>query len=116
MIMAEFQTRRSTATLSSPGMHSLRAHVPFSPVSLCATLVVTLLVAYIGLIAMVMSYGVVTVEFTQSVRSDESELAQLESKYLDKVAEITSADYAALGYAKPVGQVFVRAESATALR
>lgn len=97
-------------------MPNLRAYLPFSPVPLCVTLVVALLVVYIGLIAMVMSYGVVTVEFSQSVRSDESELAQLESQYLDKVAQITSADYAALGYAKPAGQVFVRAQSATALR
>lgn len=91
-------------------------HLPFSPISMCVTLVVALLVVYIGLIAMVMSYGVVTMEFSQSVRSDESTVAELESQYLDKVAEITSADYTALGYAKPGTQVFVRSQGATALR
>lgn len=97
-------------------MSSIRAYLPFSPVSMAVTLVVGLLVVYIGLIAMVMSYGVVTMEFSQSVRSDESQVAELESQYLDKVAEITSADYTALGYAKPADQLFVRAQGATALR
>ncbi len=97
-------------------MLSLRTNLPFSLVSLCVTLVLVLLVAYIGLMATVMSYAVLTVEFSQSVRSDESTVAELESQYLDRVSQITGADYTALGYAKPVTQIFVRAESATALR
>lgn len=97
-------------------MPSIRSYLPFSPVSLCVTLVAVLAVSYIGLMAMVMSYAALTVEFSQSVRSDESAVAALESQYLDRVAEITGTDYTALGYAKPTAQIFVRAQSATALR
>ncbi|MBU6388495.1 hypothetical protein KGQ72_01290 [Patescibacteria group bacterium] len=75
-----------------------------------------LVVAYIGLIAVVMSYAALTVEFSQSVRNDESAVAALESAYLAGVDRVTNTDYAAAGYTKPLAQVFVRAESATALR
>jgi hypothetical protein len=84
--------------------------------SLSLGLVITLLVAYIGLIAVVMSYAALTMEFSQSVRSDESAVARLEAEYLTRVAAITDTDYASLGYAKPASLTFVRAESATALR
>jgi len=84
--------------------------------SLCSSVVGILLVAYIGLIATVMSYAALTVEFSQSVRNDESVVALLESQYLAGVSRITGTDYAAEGYAKPLSKVFVRAQSATALR
>lgn len=97
-------------------MHDLRPHFPFSVVSLCTGAVAVLVVAYIGLIAVVMSYAAMTVEFSQSVRNDEAAVATLESQYLAGVARITSTDYAAAGYAKPLAEVFVRAQSSTALR
>ncbi|HET9641313.1 MAG TPA: hypothetical protein VFP46_00480 [Candidatus Paceibacterota bacterium] len=97
-------------------MHKLRTYLPFSPLSVAVTLVAILIVTYIGLIATVMSYAALTVEFSQSVRSDESVVAKLESAYLDKVARITAADYTALGYAKPAKETFVRSEGVTALR
>lgn len=75
-----------------------------------------LLVAYVGLIAIVMSYAALTVESSQSVRNDEAAVATLESAYLAGVAHITNIDYTALGYAKPLTEIFVRAQSATALR
>lgn len=78
--------------------------------------VIILLVTYIGLIAVVMSYAASTVEFSQSVRDDESAVAALESEYLSRIANLTAADYTALGYEKPVSQAFVRAEGVTALR
>jgi len=85
-------------------------------ISLVSGTVAVLLLVYIGLIAVVMSYAALTVEFSQSVRNDESAVATLESGYLANVAHITGIDYAAAGYAKPQTEVFVRAESATALR
>ena len=97
-------------------MHNLRFHVPYSVVSLCFGAVAVLLVAYIGLIAVVMSYATLTVEFSQSVRNDESAVAVLEGRYLAGVLQITNIDYATEGYAKPSAKAFVRAESATALR
>lgn len=97
-------------------MHNLRAHLPFSLLSLCIGAVAILFVAYIGLIAVVMSYAAVTVEFSQSVRNNESSVAELESIYLAGVARVTSLDYVAAGYAKPSSVTFIREQSATALR
>jgi len=88
----------------------------FSLLSLLYGAVGVLLVTYIGVIAVVMSYAALTVEFSQSVKKDESALAVLESEYLAKIARITNTDYLAEGYAKPVAQTFVRAKSVTALR
>ena len=97
-------------------MHSLSSRLPFSFLSLSWGAVGVLLVSYIGLIAVVMSYAALTVEFSQSVRSDEAAVAVLESQYLSSVTRITNTDYLAEGYAKPATEVFVRATSVTALR
>lgn len=88
----------------------------FSPVSLCAGAVAVLLVAYIGLIAVVMSYAALTIEFSQSVRNNEASVAALEGQYLAAVAHITATDYAAAGYVLPVAKTFVKAEDVTAIR
>lgn len=97
-------------------MRSTHFHFQFSPVSLSFGVVAVLLVVYIGLIAMVMSYAALTIEFSQSVRNDESAVATLEGQYLSTVARTTTTDYTALGYAMPIAKTFVPAKSATALR
>lgn len=97
-------------------MHSLRLHFPVSIVSLSVGLVAVLAVVYIGLIAVVMSYAALTVEFSQSVKNDEAAVAVLESQYLDNVARLQSLDYHALGYAAPRTKTFVPVASMTALR
>ena len=84
--------------------------------SLSLGVVGILAVAYIGLIAVVMSYAVLTVEFSQSVKNDEAAVAVLEGQYLDRVESITSTDYAALGYTRPTRELYVPAQSVTALR
>lgn len=96
--------------------HNLRARFPFSILSLSVGAVGVLMVTYIGLIAVVMSYAALTIEFSQSERNDEAAVAILEKQYLASVARITGTDYAAEGYAKPVATIFVRTESMTALR
>ena len=63
-----------------------------------------------------MSYAASTIEFSQSVRNDESVVAVLEAEYLSAVAQITNTNYAADGYAVPVAKIFVPAKSTTALR
>jgi hypothetical protein len=95
---------------------AFRFRLPFSPVSLCFGAVAVLAITYIGLIAVVMSYAVLTVEFSQSVRNDEATVATLESQYLTAVAQITDTNYVAAGYAKPIAKIFVPTQSATALR
>jgi hypothetical protein len=73
-------------------------------------------VVYIGLIAVVMSYAALTVEFSQSVKNDEAAVATLEGQYLASVARIQSLDYHAAGYSMPEAKIFVPAASMTALR
>lgn len=91
-------------------------HLPFSPVSLATALVALLAVSYIGLIAVVMSYAALTVEFSQSVKTDEAMVATLEAEYLSSVSTLTNTDYQALGYAKPSSIAYVPSAPATALR
>lgn len=93
-------------------MHNLRSPL----LSLASGAVGILLVAYIGLIAVVMSYAALTVEFSQSVKNDEATVAVLEAEYLASVASITNTNYLAEGYATPATQIFVPARSVTALR
>lgn len=75
-----------------------------------------LAIAYIGLIAVVMSYAALTISFSQSVKNDEAAVAVLESQYLTNVALITNTNYIAAGYALPIAQVYVPAKEVTALR
>jgi hypothetical protein len=84
--------------------------------SLSVTLVGVLAVVYLALIAVVMNYAALTVEFSQSVKNDEAALSVLESQYLARVASIQGIDYRALGYAAPTAKLFVPATSVTALR
>jgi hypothetical protein len=97
-------------------MYKLFYRIPFSMTALCSGTVAVLIVAYIGLIAVVMSYAALTVEFSQSVRNDETAVALLEEQYFAAVARTTGTDYAAAGYTKPVAELFVPAVSVTALR
>lgn len=97
-------------------MRNLTQRIPFSPVALSGGAVTILVLVYITLIAVVMSYAALTIEFSQSVRSDEAAVASLESAYLARVASTTSIDYALAGYAKPVAESYVPAAGATALK
>ncbi len=107
---------RRNSLRTPPGAHAFRFRLPFSPLSLCFGTVAVLAVTYIGLIAVVMSYAVLTVGFSQSVRNDEATVATLESQYLTTVAQITNTDYTTAGYAKPIAKAFVPTQSGTALR
>lgn len=97
-------------------MRNAHLHMPYSFQSLCTGAVIILLVTYIGIIAVVMSYAVFTVEFSQSVRNDEATVAVLESRYLSTISRITGTDYVMAGYSKPRVEVFVPAKEVTALR
>lgn len=88
----------------------------YNPVSIGIGLVVMLAMVYIALIAVTVSYAALTVESAQSVRNEEAVVAALESRYLAAIAEVTAADYHALGYSKPGEKQFVATKSGTALR
>jgi len=97
-------------------MSKIFSHPKFSVTALCSGVAVVLLVTYIGLIAVVMSYAALTIEFSQSVRNDEAAVAALESQYLASISIITNTDYVAAGYSMPIAKTFVPTKSATALR
>jgi len=97
-------------------MHNILPRFSFSPVSICTGFVAILAVIYIGLIAVVMSYATLTIEFSQSVKNNEASVAGLEKQYLTAVAHITTMDYASAGYTLPLAKTFVKAKSGTALR
>jgi len=97
-------------------MRNFSFRIPFSVTALCSSVVAVLVVAYIGLIAIVMSYAALTVEFSQSVRNDEAEVAAFEEQYLAAIALITNTNYAEAGYTKPIAELFVPETSVTAMR
>lgn len=92
------------------------SHFSFSAVSICSGVAATCAVTYIGLIAVVMSYAVLTVEYSQSVKNEEATVAVLEAQYLATLSRIENTNYLAAGYAKPTMKTFVPAASVTALR
>lgn len=91
-------------------------HPSFSLLSLCSGTVGVLAIVYIGLIAVVMSYATLTVEFSQSVKNDEASVATLEGDYLSNIATIQNIDYHTIGYTAPLAELFVPEKSMTALR
>lgn len=97
-------------------MHNFFSRLSSSLPAICFGLVAVLGLSYIGLIAVVMNYAALTVNFSQSVKNDEATVATLESQYLASVASITNTNYVALGYAQPIAQVFVPTSGVTALR
>jgi hypothetical protein len=97
-------------------MRNFRSYLSFSPLALCSGTVAILAITYIGLIAVVMNYAALTVEFSQSVRNEEAAVASLEGQYLAVVARITTTNYTAEGYTLPLKKTFVKTDSATALR
>lgn len=97
-------------------MHNIRSYLSFSPLALCVGVVAILMVTYIGLIAVVMNYAALAVEFSQSARNEEAAVATLEGTYLAVVSRITTTDYIAEGYVLPHTKKFVQMKSPTALR
>ena len=97
-------------------MSNVLHRFPYSVTSVCFGAVAVLAVTYVGLIAVAMSYAALTVEFSQSVRNDETAVATLEGEYLATMAQITKTDYVTAGYTAPRAKIFVPAKSVTALR
>lgn len=97
-------------------MSSSRLRIPFSPLTLSWGLVSALSVVYAGLIALIMSSAVLTIEFSHSIKDNEAAVASLEAHYLASVAAVALADYRAAGYAIPPVKRFVTAENVAALR
>ncbi len=113
----ERRTRsRKLAQMGGAFRTALSRMTALSPVKAAAVLVAFLAIAYIGLIAVVMSYAASTIDFAQNVRNDEAHVSQLEASYLNQIASITDTNYTALGYVKPAVIAYVPSAQATALR
>jgi amino acid permease len=97
-------------------MRKIHQRIPFSPLPLALGVVGVLMISYIGLIAAIMSYGALTIEFSQSVKNDEASVATLETQYLAAIATITSSSYVAEGYVMPSSEIYVESKGETALR
>lgn len=97
-------------------MRNQQSYLSFSLLALCSWIAAILAITYIALLAVVMNYAALTVEYSQSVRNKEAEIAKFESKYLSAIARIATTDYIAEGYVQPINKTFVRTNSATALR
>jgi uncharacterized membrane protein len=87
----------------------------FSPVQWLSGVVVLLIVAYIGLIAFVMSYAAIETELAQSVRDSSAQVSVLEIAYLGKTASLAALDPAQLGYNAPVAKSFVAGSARAAI-
>jgi len=96
-------------------MYNILSRFHFSIPAFLTGTVVFLAVVYLGLIAVIMNYAALTIEFSQSVRNDEAAVATLEAQYLAAVSRITTTDYAAAGYAKPIAVQYVSAANVAAL-
>lgn len=74
-----------------------------------------LVLAYLSLVAVVMSYAALHVAFAEDVRSDEAAVAKLESVYFDSLKLLSKTEYTNQGYEKPLAKTFVKGTSPTAL-
>ena len=97
-------------------MRNFFSRLPCSPSAICFGMVGISALIYVGLIAVVMNYAALTIEFSQSVKNDEATVATLESQYLSAISSITATDYATAGYTSSVTKTFVPKQGATALR
>ncbi len=99
-------------------MSKIHETFSFSPRAFLLGTNITFVVVYLALIAFVMSYAALTVEFSQSVRNDEAAVGTLDGQYLAALSSITESDPVALGYRKPVASILVSAlpEAAVSVR
>ncbi|HEC93834.1 MAG TPA: hypothetical protein ENI56_00445 [Candidatus Kaiserbacteria bacterium] len=63
---------------------------------------IVMLFVYIGLLAFVMSYGVVSMRSAQIVQDTRARIGTLETSYLNKISEINDTQPSASGFEKPV--------------
>lgn len=63
---------------------------------------VVMLLAYIGLLAFVMSYGVVSMRSAQIVQDTRARISTLETSYLNKISEINYMQPQTFGFEKPI--------------
>lgn len=63
---------------------------------------IVMLFVYIGLLAFVMSYGVISMRSSQIVQDTQTRISTLETAYLDKIRNINNIQPQQLGFEKPI--------------
>lgn len=81
------------------------AKLPFVPA--LSFIAGVLLVSYIALIATIMVYGTLQMQFAQRVRDTSAHVGVLESQYLSLITQINKTNPSTLGFTKPVSIAYV---------
>ncbi len=71
----------------------------------------SLTAAYLTLVIMTVFFATLRTQYAVNISNEEASLGTLESGYLGALASVQSADPKALGYAAPVAERFVSAQS-----
>ena len=87
-----------------------------SLIRFCIWLNVLLVCTYVTLIAVVMSYAALHIEFAEGAKQGEAEVATLEASYFSALSRLTATDYRALGYAQPTIKRFVTGTETLSVR
>lgn len=81
------------------------AELPFIPA--LSFIAGVLLVSYLALIATIMVYGTLQMQFAERVRDTSAQVGVLESQYLALITQINKTDPSSLGFTKPVSIAYV---------
>lgn len=76
-------------------------------ISILSFIAGTLLVSYLALIAFIMAYGTLQMQFAERVRDTSAQVGTLESQYLALVTQINETNPATLGFTKPTSIAYV---------
>ncbi|HFC10774.1 hypothetical protein MNBD_CPR01-373 [hydrothermal vent metagenome] len=78
-----------------------------SPVRPLLILVGFLLVGYIGLLATVMTYGVLQMQSAEAMRDMSAKVATLDAEYFSTISTINKTDLSAQDFVKPISVAYV---------
>lgn len=87
--------------------HSISAVAEFPFIPTLSFIAGVLLVSYLAMLAFIMVYGTLQMQFAQRVRDTSAQVGVLESQYLSLVTQINKTDPSTLGFTKPVAIAYV---------
>ncbi|HQU07950.1 MAG: hypothetical protein B7X04_00805 [Parcubacteria group bacterium 21-54-25] len=98
----------NTSSRSLPFTTAARA-VPVIPT--LTAIASMMVIAYIGLLAIAMTYGALQMQAAQSVRDTNAVVGTLETSYLAAITAINQTNPTTLGFTKPVAIAYVTGSS-----
>ncbi len=87
--------------------HSLSKTLPVPFIPTLAAVAAALVIAYIGLLAIVMTYGALQMQSAQALRDTSATVGVLETKYLADITEINNTNPEVSGFTKPLTIAYV---------